>query len=80
MLKMLRIKKLWPLYPSGSGDIYSPITLLFVFTGVEKLESHFLPIALMRDKYILYNINDIKIWYFIERRFIHLWVYEEEYL
>jgi hypothetical protein len=31
---------------------------LIVFVGVEGLKSHFILIALMRDKYLLHNINE----------------------
>jgi hypothetical protein len=35
---------------------------LYCFVGVEELKSHFLLIELIRDKYILHNINEMKTW------------------
>jgi hypothetical protein len=42
--------------PVIQGGIYSPEPCCF--NGVRGLENHFLLIELMRDKYLLHNINE----------------------
>lgn len=53
---------------------------LHCFVRVEGLKSHFLLIELIRDKYILYNINEMKTQQAIRRFFIHIWVQKDRYL
>jgi hypothetical protein len=57
---MSREQKLWSIYPGGSGVF---ITLKrYRFAEIEGLESHSLLLALMRNKYLLHNINEMKTW------------------
>ena len=41
------------------------------FDGVEGPKSYFLLMTLIKGKYLLHIINEIKIWYALRRVFIH---------